>query len=424
VPFLIRPPLLLVAFLACAVVLVSPHQLQAQSPPVPATHDDPDPYAEEDETARAASFLSVSFVFDASGHATAQASFNLSDSEDAPTAEIKSALQSALGCTLLDTTRSREARYLYSGSCSPPLTTTPLLHQGAISTLSLQNFANAHHINTFTMEIYLPESEVLETVPSTDRSVFNSPLVPASIARHFNSTFFFAASPQLPLPAEIVFRYGYAPPNVQRSAFILGAILLLPLILLVWLSQKALSADVVDKAVVWFGYMRSLAWILNGSLVGWWVALDSLHAEALLRFLFSDSRLAPLLDHPVFRQTLGWLPPAILWLLCYRISQPVQQKLRGLAWTKHELTVQAFYSVLAGLFPLAMFLTGLTLMTSGTITSAFYWWIAALLLRVIAMQALLKHTGMQPQALSIGDLRDRAFAFADRLAGGLSHPFR
>jgi len=393
---------------------VSPHHLQAQSPPAPAIHQDPDAYAEEEETPGAAPLLGVSFALDASGRATAQATFNLSDTEEPP-AEIKSALQSTIGCKLQDSTRSREASYFYSGTCNPPLTTTAFLHQGSISTLPLQNFATEHHINTFTLEIHLPESEIRETVPPTDRSVFNSPLVPASIARHFNSTFFFAASPQQPLPAEIVFRYGYAPVNVQRGILILVAILLLPLLLLIWLSRKALSADVADRAVVWFSYMRSLAWILNGSLVAWWVALDSMHAEALLRFLFSGTRVAPLLDHPVFSQALGWVPDAILWLLCYRISQPVQQKLRGLAWTKRELTVQAFYSVLAGLFPLAMFLTGLSLMTAGAITSAFYWWIAALLLRVIAMQALLKHTGMQPQALTIGDLRDRAFTFADRL---------
>jgi Zn-dependent protease with chaperone function len=414
VRFFFHSPLLLAAFLASAVALVSPHHLQAQTPPVPATHDNPDAYDEE-ETPGAASSLGVSFALDASGHATALATFNLSDAAEPSTAEIKSALQSAMSCTLQDSTRSREAHYFYSGSCKPPLTTTTLLHQGSISTLPLQNVATAHHINTITVEIHLPESGILETVPATDRSVFNSPLLPASIARHFNSTFFFAASPQLPLPAEIVFRYGYASVDVQRSALILVAILLLPLVLLIWLSRKALSADVADKAVVWFSYMRSLAWILNGSLIAWWATLDSLHAEALLRFLFSGTRVASLLDHPVFSQAIGWLPPAILWLLCYRISQPVQQKLRGLAWTKRELTVQAFYSVLAGLFPLAMLLTGLSLITSGTVTSAFYWWIGALLLRVIAMQALLKHTGMQPQALSIGDLRDRAFALADRL---------
>lgn len=160
-----RSSLLLAAFLASAVALVVPHRVRAQSPPAPANQGDPDVYSEEDQTPLAASFLGVSFSLEASGQATAQANFNLSDAVDPATAEIKSALQSAIGCTLQDSTRSREARNFYSGSCHPPLTTTTLLHQGSISTLPLQNFATAHHIDTFTLEIRLPVSEVLETVP-------------------------------------------------------------------------------------------------------------------------------------------------------------------------------------------------------------------------------------------------------------------
>jgi hypothetical protein len=127
------------------------------------------------------SFLGASFTLDPSGRATAQATFNLSDAAEPPTVEIKSALQSAIGCALQDSFPSRAPRFLYSGSCNPPLTTSGLLHRGAISTIPLQNFASAHHINSFTLEIHLPESEVLETVPQTDRSVLNSPLVPASV---------------------------------------------------------------------------------------------------------------------------------------------------------------------------------------------------------------------------------------------------
>jgi Zn-dependent protease with chaperone function len=62
-----------------------------------------------------------------------------------------------------------------------------------------------------------------------------------------------------------------------------------------------------------------------------------------------------------------------------------------------------------------MFLTGLRVLGTGGFRSAMFWWVGAFLLRVIAAQALLKITGMQPQALSSGDLRDRAFGMAERL---------
>jgi len=237
----------------------------------------------------------------------------------------------------------------------------------------------------------------------------------AAVQRYLSSLFTYSGTPEKPLPPQIVFRYGYASSTLQRNAAILLLVCFSPLVLFLWLGRKALSADVQDKAVVWFSYMRSLRWILNVSLIAWWIALDYYHAEPLLRFLSSGTRFAALGAHPVAYEALSWVPPAILWLLCYRISHPVQQKLRGLRWTKRELTLQALYSALAGLFPFAMFLTGLRVMGMGGSRAAMFWWVGAFLLRVVASQALLKITGMQPQALSSGDLRDRAFSMAERL---------
>jgi Zn-dependent protease with chaperone function len=222
-------------------------------------------------------------------------------------------------------------------------------------------------------------------------------------------------SPNKPLPGEITYRYGYSSARLKRNGAILFFVLVSPLALFFWLGRRALAADVADKAVVWFSYMRSLQWILNFSLLGWWIALDYSHAELILQFFASGTRFAALAAHPVLYESIGWLPPVLLWLLGYRISHPVQQKLRGLRWTKRELTLQALYSVLARLIPIAMFLTGLRVIGTGGFRNAFLWWVAALLLRAVAAQALLKLTGMQPQALSSGDLRDRGFAIAERI---------
>jgi Zn-dependent protease with chaperone function len=213
----------------------------------------------------------------------------------------------------------------------------------------------------------------------------------------------------------VEYRFGYPPSKVQRGALFLFLILLAPLALLSWLGRKALSADIPDKAVVWFSYMRSLSWILNGSLLFWWAALDYFQVEPILRFLASGTSFDSFLAHPVAAQMIGWVPPSLVWLLCFRLSHPIQQKLRGLSWTKRELTLQSLYTLLAGLFPLAMFLTGINLLTSHS-ASASVWFLAAFVVRVFAAQALLKLNGMQPHALTSGDLRDRAFAMADQLA--------
>jgi Zn-dependent protease with chaperone function len=412
--------------LFCVWQVLFPVRVEAQSSPATSAQapaNDPD-----DEATPAAPLFGVSVTLEASGKAEVDSSFYLTDDPNLPSNQVKEVLQSALGCKLQDSPlmRSMRGSQFYAGSCMVPTSSTGLLRQGQISTVPLQTFATLHGVDRLSVTLHLPDSEVLETIPavaSQNSSASLQPEAAASIAHFMRSFFVFAASPQHPLPPQIVFRYGYAPSTIRRTAAIFVTVLLAPLALFFWLGRKALSADVTDKAVVWFSYMRSLAWVLNGSLLGWWVALEYCHAESLLRFLSAGTRFAVLGSHPAAFEALGWVPPAILWLLCYRISHPIQQKLRGLIWTKRDLTLQALYSVLAGLFPLALFLTGLRVITSGGFRSAMYWWLAAFLLRVVAAQGLLKITGMQPQALSSGDLRDRAFALAERLRVNLQQVY-
>jgi Zn-dependent protease with chaperone function len=368
-----------------------------------------------DDDDKPVSILAVTLTLDAGGKANAQGFYYLTNKSNLSPTEIKGALQSTLGCTLQDSPRVPPRRGYYVGSCTVPSSVQGFLRQGSISTTPLQDFARLHGIPSTSVHLQLPDSDIVEALPDARQNSAFSPNMSASVRRYVDSQFYYSSSPEKPLPPQIVFRYGYASSTLQRSAAILFLVLFSPLILFLWLGHKALSADTTDKAVVWFSYMRSLRWILNASLIAWWVALDYCHAEPLLRFLSSGTRFAALGAHPVAYEALSWVPPAILWLLCYRISHPVQQKLRGLHWTKRELTLQALYSALAGLFPFAMFLTGLRVLGTGGFRSAMFWWVGAFLLRVVAAQALLKITRMQPQALSSGDLRDRAFGMAERL---------
>jgi len=400
-----------VAFLLTLALTPWPlHSLLAQSPASAPTDSNPD-----DDDDKPVSFLTVAVTLDANRKADVQGFYHLVDKSNLPPSEIKGALQSALGCTLKDSAGVPPRPGFYSGSCTVDSSVQGLLHQGSISTASLADFSRRHSITSTSVQLQLPDSDILETIPNLHQNSAVSVKRSAAVRRYFGSHFYYASSPENPLPPQIVYRYGYASSTLRQSAAILLLVLLSPLVLFLWLGHKALSADTNNKAVVWFSYMRSLRWILNASLIAWWVALEYCHAEPLLRFFSSGTRFAALGTHPAAYEALSWVPPAILWLLCFRISHPVQQKLRGLHWTKRELTLQALYSALAGLFPFALFLTGLRVMGTGGFRSAMFWWVGAFLLRVVAAQALLKITGMQPQALSSGDLRDRAFRMAERL---------
>ena len=388
------------------------HSVVAQSPSAPKDSDF------DDKDDKPISFLNVNVTLDANGKANAQAVYYLVDRSNVPPSEIKGALQSSLGCVLKESPRDRPTPGYYSGACTVPSSLKGLLRQGSIFTAPLEDFSRLHCITSTSVRLQLPDSDILETIPDTHQNSAVSPKMPkmfAAVRRYLRSQFYYAGSPEKPLPPQIVFRYGYAPSTLERSAAVLVLVVLCPVALLLWLGRKALSADTTDKAVVWFSYVRALRWVLNGSLIAWWIALEYCHAEPLLRFVSSGTRFAALGTHPAAYEALSWVPPGILWLLCFRISHPVQQKLRGLHWTKRELTLQALYAALARLFPFALFLTGLRVLGTGGFRAAMFWWVGAFLLRVVAAQALLKITGMQPQALSSGDLRDRAFGMAERL---------
>ena len=370
-----------------------------------------------DNNEKPASFLSVAITFDPSGKASVHTNYFLDDQPNFPPAEIKQALEASLNCSLHNSPRVRPMAGLYAASCTVPADTRGFLREGRILTTPLENFSSVHNVASSSLQLHLPDSDILETIPPplANSAPSGSAKTSYPVARFTRTFVVYTWSRDEPLASEITYRYGYSSSTLKCNAAILLLVLASPLALFVWLGRRALAADVADKAVVWFSYMRSLQWILNFLLLGWWIALDYCHAEPILCFFASGTRFAALAAHPVLSESIGWLPPAFLWLLCYRISQPVQQALRGLRWTKRELTLQALYSVLARLIPLAMFLTGLRVIGTGGLRGAFFWWIAAFLLRAVAAEALLKITGMQPQALSSGDLRDRAFAMAERL---------
>jgi len=262
----------------------------------------------------------------------------------------------------------------------------------------------------------LPDTDVFDSQPPPTSSVVGNFKAPTKIQRQLDRNRVYSWPLDSSIPDAITFSYGYEPSSGRRAAFILSLVLLAPVLFLAWLGRKALSAPAADKAAVWFSYMRYLQWTLTGSLIGWWIASESIHLVPLLKFL-STGWFASLWDVPGTSILVDWVPPCLVWILCFALSHPVQEKLRGLKWTRRELILQGVFSVSAGLVPLALFLTGLQTLGFETadFQKAMLWFVAAFLVRVLAAAALQKLMGTLPQSLTTGDLRDHAFGMAERL---------
>src|SRR5579863_7738430 len=137
---------LMAAFLLAMMPSLSlPIRAHAQAPPAAADDD-------SDDDDAPVSLLTVTITLDAAGKANVQAMYGVADKSDFPAAEIKNALQSALSCTIQDSSRVRTIPGFYFGSCTVPSSTRGLLRQGRISTAPLQGVARLHNIATTSVQ--------------------------------------------------------------------------------------------------------------------------------------------------------------------------------------------------------------------------------------------------------------------------------
>ena len=361
----------------------------------------------DDEDEKSASTLSLSVTLSESGKATVAAyAFTHSSPPD-----LKPTLEATLHCQLQGKLINPSGSYF--GSCALPASRVGLLYNYRVATKPLLEYALQHNIDFLELQLTLPNTEVHETVPQATTFPGKAPL--ASMNKQLAAIRFFSWRTNAAVPESIEIRVGYEPTGIQRNAILLLGALLGPIAFGLWLRRRALSAQTQDKSSVWFSYLRYQSWLLNGSMVLWWAAEETAHLDGLTRFLFAtySSRFTWLPG--VVSSLLTWLPPVLVWITCVAISHPVQAKLRGLQWTRKELVLQAVYSLSSALLPLLLGIKGIGAISRGGFRAGVLLIIAALVLKFAARAKLLKLLGMQPQALTTGDLRDAAFAMATRL---------
>jgi Zn-dependent protease with chaperone function len=369
--------------------------------------------ADEEEDAKSTPSLSVNIVFSDEG--SVQVNF-FAFGQPSTSSEIKTALESSLGCTLQARAPFRHTiTQVYSGSCEPTFLRTSTTREFRIATAPLRQFALDHQIETLSLDLRLPDVEIAETQPPVQGQSLAFRKMPAILERNLELSHSYLWHTDSAIPEFVTVRFGLSAHSIARTECILLGVLLFPALLVFWMGRKALSSQAQDKAVVWFTYMRYLQWTLNFSLLGWWIAADSLHLVRLLQFLSAGTRIAPIWDYAITPTIVEWFPPAVIWVLSFALSHPVQERLRGLTWTRGELAIQGIYSFCASLLPLALFFTGLSTIAKSGLQTGVLWMLAAFAVAVIASRARQKFLGMQPQALTTGDLRDHAFAMARKL---------
>ncbi len=214
--------------------------------------------------------------------------------------------------------------------------------------------------------------------------------------------------------------YGYRNSDLLRQCAISAGFLLLPVVLILWMRQAALRDALEDPAAAWFSYFKTLQWGVNGTMLVWMVARTSFREglQDLVAF-----RMPPEGWEPAIARTLVVIvPPWLVYLLCLFLSYKVFVQFRGRQWTRGEFMLERSLDVGAQFLPLMFFCCGLNFI--GTSPQVFIvLLLAAYVARVLCVRAKIKVSGVAPEAVTTGELRDRVFELAKRASVKIKQVF-
>lgn len=201
-------------------------------------------------------------------------------------------------------------------------------------------------------------------------------------------------------------------------AAIFGFLLLIPIASTLWLRRRALRAPAEAREAVVFSYFR---FVRFGTLLGflvWWTAAD-------LFGLFDAAvvwagNLGPWAEPFSFYLSgaIVWIPPILVYLFCLTLSSPIH-RLRGIDYSPRQLFSASFWTTAMVVVPICLWS-----LAAGLFFISFRWGVlcffSTFLVIPLLRLMLLRSRGIQIQALSTGDLHDRAFALAHNAGAPLN----
>ncbi len=213
--------------------------------------------------------------------------------------------------------------------------------------------------------------------------------------------------------------YGFRRSDLNRAFAILLGFILLPLLITLAMRRRALALAKTDPAAAWFGFIRTLNWMVLGAMLVW--ITSGLGARPLLEEWIAMQGFSALKAASA-SVALTVLPAFLVYLFCISLSYPVHSKLRATQWTRGEFLLQQLATVAAQAMPLILGLAGIQILGKQPEIAAALLIFAVLLLQLLQTLKLRVMKAF-PQPLMTGELRDRIFALASRLGVAVNQIF-
>jgi Zn-dependent protease with chaperone function len=298
---------------------------------------------------------------------------------------------------------SSDDAYALRGDCELRSNSRKALESIAVVDVTpLERVLNAHGIQTLEITLYADKSGYIECSPTpseilslrgTNECAYSDPITADR-------------------SDEIRFSYGYHTPSLAAAALVLALVLLFPIPLTLWMRRKAALVPEEAKQAVWFAYLRYRNWGMIGGFLLWWTAIDLLGVDQILSYSLGPAPES-LKAFSFILPWIGlWIPPVLVYALAFSLSAPIQ-KVSGSQRTEREIVRHSFWISANLVVPIVFVLAGIGLISyspRASVLCFFAWLLAILFGRARAARA----SGLELHALTTGELRDRAFAIANR----------
>jgi STE24 endopeptidase len=277
------------------------------------------------------------------------------------------------------------------------------------STVKIDLQALRTHLTQLDVETLTISTSGLDSLPLTV-----TPSILESSPYWWTRNYSFSTIELNNLPADhLILTFGYQPFGIARRLGGAIALLLIPLVIVGFMRQRALQIETDDPSAIWFSYQRWLSWVASGTWMAWLALVISANLMEILLGLLPNVPIAE--DWLV--NVLFILPPIIINILCYALSHDVFVQIGQMDWTRAELMQQSLWGQLQILLPLMFAVAGLRSLFSFTenphaMQWAVVWIILAVASRLILMQLVMRSQDLTAQSLTMGELRDRIFALA------------
>jgi len=323
-------------------------------------------------------------------------------------------LSAALGCQLggMELRRNTERNTtILTADCDIPLRPSRFTQTGTLAISPIVAILNFEPKPDFILNISVPNHDFVRCDPAPTDFHTSADIVNCS---------YILTSPSR-VPEAIHFQAGYTFGHVARMAGILGFLLLLPVGATFWFRRRSRLSSEETKTAIWFAYRRFLTWTALLGVLCWWAVVDLLQADGFLKFLLPVQKWSDAFTSVTIPWVLLWLPPAFIYMLCLALSAPMQS-MRGTNYTQKQILNRSFWAVARFVLPLPFIALGIMELFN-TPRVGVLLLVAGFIAGKITTRRFVRAYGLELHALSSGELRDRAFALAEKAGTKLNQLF-